>query len=64
MLSRFAGAAASLKQAILVNPFDPDEVADAIDEALMMPLEERRDRWNALYASVDRDLVSLVQDFH
>ena len=45
MLSRFAGAALELDGAILVNPYDPDEIAEAMHEALVMGLEERRWRW-------------------
>jgi len=55
VLSRFAGAAAHMKEAIIVNPYDPDEVAEAINDALMMPGDERRSRWEALYATVSRD---------
>ena len=47
VLSRFAGAARQLTSAILVNPHDTDEVADAIDTALRMSLAERTDRWRA-----------------
>ncbi|MBL8905143.1 MAG: alpha,alpha-trehalose-phosphate synthase (UDP-forming) [Rhizobiales bacterium] len=55
VLSRFAGAAAHMKEAIVVNPYDPDEVAEAINDALRMPGDERRARWQALYATVNRD---------
>lgn len=55
ILSRFAGAAAHMKEALIVNPFDADEVAEAIHEALVMPQDERRSRWEALYATVNRD---------
>jgi trehalose 6-phosphate synthase len=55
VLSRFAGAAAHMKEALIVNPYDADEVAEAIHEALVMPHDERRDRWQALYATVNRD---------
>ena len=34
VLSRFAGAARQLEAALLVNPHDPDAVADALDGAL------------------------------
>ena len=44
VLSRFAGAAAHMKEAIIVNPYDPDEVAEAINDALVMPGDERRAR--------------------
>ncbi len=45
VLSRFAGAAAELKTALLVNPLDPSEIGNAIHRALSMPVKERRDRW-------------------
>ncbi len=45
ILSRFAGAAESLHDALIVNPYDIDEVAAAIRTALDMPLDERHERW-------------------
>ena len=48
ILSRFAGAASELDDAILVNPFDMDEVGDEIARALAMPLDERKDRWRRM----------------
>jgi trehalose 6-phosphate synthase len=45
VLSRFAGAARELSDALIVNPFDVDQVADAVDLALDMPVEERRARY-------------------
>jgi trehalose 6-phosphate synthase len=44
ILSRFAGAAIECHAALLVNPYDPEGVAAAIDQALSMPLDERRAR--------------------
>lgn len=52
VLSRFAGAADSMDEALLVNPFDIDAVADAIANALIMPLEERQARHAALLLRV------------
>jgi trehalose 6-phosphate synthase len=52
VLSRFAGAAAELTEALIVNPFDADEVAAAMHQALVMPLDERVARHNALLAKV------------
>ncbi len=49
VLSRFAGAAFELKEALIVNPFDADDTADAIERALGMPLEERKARWQAMH---------------
>jgi trehalose 6-phosphate synthase len=48
VLSRFAGAAEIFPDALLVNPFDTDETADALRVALDMPLDERKQRWQAL----------------
>ncbi|HWE93493.1 MAG TPA: bifunctional alpha,alpha-trehalose-phosphate synthase (UDP-forming)/trehalose-phosphatase [Tepidisphaeraceae bacterium] len=44
VLSEFAGAAEELFNAVLVNPYDAQAVADAIEQALKMPAEERRAR--------------------
>jgi trehalose 6-phosphate synthase len=52
VLSRFAGAADELTEALIVNPFDADEVAAAMHQALVMPLEERRLRHDALLIKV------------
>ncbi len=48
VLSRFAGAARQLGAALLVNPYDADEMADALDTALGMTRPERQDRWKML----------------
>ena len=48
VLSMLAGAAAELDGALLVNPHDLDGVADAIAQAMDMPLGERRARWEAM----------------
>jgi len=48
VLSRFAGAAEIFPEALLVNPFDTDETAEALRIALDMDLSERQDRWRAL----------------
>jgi len=44
ILSSFAGVACYFRDALIVNPFDPDEIAEAMHEALIMPLEERKSR--------------------
>jgi trehalose 6-phosphate synthase len=48
VLSRFAGAARELTEALIVNPHDVDDVAGALGRALVMPVEERRRRWRAM----------------
>jgi trehalose 6-phosphate synthase len=57
ILSRFAGAARQLTDALLVNPHSPDDVAQAIQMALDMPLEERKARWEAMIETVREDNV-------
>lgn len=48
VLSEFAGAAAELDGAVLVNPYDVDAVAGAVRRALDMPAGERRSRMTTL----------------
>ena len=52
ILSQFAGAAMFLDDALIVNPYDADEVARALHQAVSMPLEERRRRHAALMERV------------
>jgi trehalose 6-phosphate synthase len=52
VLSRFAGAAEQLTEALLVNPYDIEGTANAIHLALQMPLQERRERHRALMATI------------
>ncbi|WP_284336593.1 alpha,alpha-trehalose-phosphate synthase (UDP-forming) [Comamonas sp. NoAH] len=48
VLSEFAGAAQELKQAILVNPFNVEQTAQAISQALSMPRDERIQRHQSM----------------
>ncbi|HVT36259.1 MAG TPA: trehalose-6-phosphate synthase, partial [Nevskiaceae bacterium] len=48
VLSRFAGAAQQMHEALLVNPYDEAAMAEALHQALVMPLAERRERHAAL----------------
>lgn len=57
ILSKFAGAAAQLGEALLINPYSPDDVADAIEAALVMPLDERIARWRPMFDNVRREDV-------
>ena len=58
ILSRFAGAADEFRDALLVNPYDPDAVAAAIARAAAMPLSERKARHAELYAALLRSDIS------
>ena len=44
VLSKFAGAAEELTEALIVNPYDIDEMAESLQKALTMPLDERQAR--------------------
>ena len=52
VLSRFAGAADELTEALIVNPFDADEIAEAMHTAFTMGIAERRSRHAKLRARV------------
>jgi trehalose 6-phosphate synthase len=52
ILSRFAGAAAELTQAVLTNPYYADGLAADLDFALRMPAPERRRRHELLRAVI------------
>lgn len=58
ILSRFAGAAMQLRDALLINPYSPEEMSDAIARALAMPLDERKRRWRAMMDSVEQQDIS------
>lgn len=44
ILSQFAGASRELRDALIVNPYDIEDMAEAINSALRMPSEERKER--------------------
>jgi trehalose 6-phosphate synthase len=58
VLSRFAGAAREMTGAIIVNPHDPDETAEALHIALTLPLSERQARWQTLWQAVQRNTAA------
>lgn len=49
VLSRFAGAAHELSGALIVNPYDIESMADALEVALTMRKPERRERWQSMF---------------
>jgi len=57
ILSRFTGAARELTEALLVNPYSADALADAIYEAVNMPQEEQQRRMSALRAVVKENNI-------
>lgn len=62
VLSEFAGAAAELKQALLVNPYDIDGMANTIEEALSLDPTDARKRMSALRRIVSSNTVHAWSD--
>ncbi len=52
ILSRSAGAAEELEDALIVNPYDIDEIAEALEQAIAMPRSERLRRYEGLISAV------------
>lgn len=64
ILSETAGAAAELKEAIIVNPTDREEIAQAIKDALSMPVDEQMARNESMQARIrSYDVVKWADDF-
>src|SRR5947209_5762144 len=57
VLSSFAGAAAEMGEALLINPLDEERTALSVMRALTMSTEEKRDRMQALHERVIRNDV-------
>jgi len=57
VLSEFTGAAWELGEALQVNPFDPQEMADTLEQALAMPPAEQARRMSAMRARVMKNDV-------
>jgi trehalose 6-phosphate synthase/phosphatase len=63
-LSELTGAASELNEAILVNPTDSTEVADAINAALTMPLIDQRSRLSFMQRRLaEYNVVKWINDF-
>jgi trehalose 6-phosphate synthase/phosphatase len=64
LLSEFAGAADELTDALIVNPYDVDGVAEAMHHALTLDGAERRSRMRRLRAQVfEHDVHRWVESF-
>jgi trehalose-6-phosphate synthase len=50
LVSQMAGSAEELTDALIINPYDSDGLADTIRQALEMPVDERRQRMRAMRA--------------
>jgi trehalose 6-phosphate synthase len=52
ILSRFAGAADELRSALVVNPFDVDQLSETLHQGLTMSLDERRSRYAPMMEAI------------
>ena len=62
VLSQFAGAARELDAALIVNPYDEAGVAAALDRALAMGCDERRERHTAMMAVMRHNSLDAWRD--
>jgi len=58
ILSEMAGAAAELRQAIIINPNNIDEIEEALLEALKMPEEEKKTRMEKMRQTLSKQTVN------
>ncbi|MDB5405438.1 MAG: Alpha,alpha-trehalose-phosphate synthase 2 [Rhodospirillales bacterium] len=64
VLSCFAGAAAELTEALIVNPVDRLAITEAMQHGLTMPLVERQERWGAMMKTLRRnDLTAWRENY-
>lgn len=64
VLSKLAGAAEQMDAALLVNPYDPSQIGDAVSTALNMPLADRQARHKALLEGIeDQDIYWWTRTF-
>ncbi|HEV3104826.1 MAG TPA: trehalose-6-phosphate synthase, partial [Trinickia sp.] len=61
-LSEFAGAAAELCGAVLVNPHDITGMTEALELALAMPLAERQQRHEVNMAALRKNDLGVWRD--
>ena len=64
ILSEMAGAAAELGEALIINPTDSQDIADAINKALEMETEDQRKRMVAMQQRLrEYDVFAWTNDF-
>ena len=64
ILSQFAGAAAELEGALIVNPHETEGMAAAMKTALLMPRDERKSRHAVMYQAIAKnDIEHWVETF-
>jgi trehalose 6-phosphate synthase len=57
LLSQYTGAARELTDALLINPYDIDQLADAMLQVFHMPEKERRQRMARMRAQVEKNNI-------
>jgi trehalose 6-phosphate synthase len=62
ILSKMAGAAEQMGEALIVNPLSREDMSDAIRRALSMPRDERVRRWRSLMDGVEKNDVIAWRD--
>jgi trehalose 6-phosphate synthase len=62
ILSRMAGAAERMTEALVINPLSREDVSEAIKRGLAMPRAERIRRWESLMDEVTRNDVTAWRD--
>ena len=62
VLSRFAGAARQMTDAVIVNPFSHEELSEGLKRALTMGIDERVRRWRRLMDGVASSDVNVWRD--
>lgn len=63
ILSQFAGASRELKDAVIINPYDIESIADAIYEALTMDEEEKTERMRKMRSFIqERNVYRWTRD--
>ena len=62
ILSQFAGAAEQMREALIVNPHDVDEIGRAIIRAAQMSLDERKARHSALFRRISEEDIDWWRD--
>ncbi|MGE5139585.1 MAG: alpha,alpha-trehalose-phosphate synthase (UDP-forming) [Rudaea sp.] len=64
ILSEFAGVARQLPEALLVNPYSVEEMAGALVQALLMPVEEQRRQMQPMQARIaEQDISWWAKEF-
>lgn len=58
VLSSLAGSAVELQDAVIVNPYDIEDMADGMAQALAMSLGERRERQQSMLEALRRDDIT------